>query len=307
MDGTAVGATGSPRPGAVLRGRPRRPPWQALVWIAPALLAIGVVYGYSIYRLLTEATHRDGKPVGLGNLRIALDDPFFRTALGNNLRLLITLPIIIAIALVLAILLHEGMRGWRFHRVAIFIPYMLPVTVVGVLFGELLTLHGAVNSTLKTAHLGYFSEDWLGNPDWALRSLAAVIVWRELGFGVILFLARLLSLPQNVFDAARVDGAGWFRTQWHVTLPLMRSIIGFYLVIEAITLMSWVFSYVFVMTGGGPGQATQVTETYIYQNAFTSDIPWLAAAAATLLLIGVTAIAVAFLLARVCYRRWRAA
>jgi ABC-type sugar transport system permease subunit len=124
---------------------------------------------------------------------------------------------------------------------------------------------------------------------------------------VILFLARLLSLPQNVFDAARVDGAGWFRTQWHVTLPMMRSIIGFYLVIEAITLMSWVFSYVFVMTGGGPGQATQVTETYIYQNAFTSDIPWLAAAAATLLLIGVTAIAVLFLVLRWGYGRWRAA
>jgi ABC-type sugar transport system permease subunit len=88
---------------------------------------------------------------------------------------------------------------------------------------------------------------------------------------------------------------------------MMRSIIGFYLVIEAITLMSWVFSYVFVMTGGGPGQATQVTETYIYTNAFTSDIPWLAAAAATLLLIGVTAIAVLFLILRWGYGRWRAA
>jgi ABC-type sugar transport system permease subunit len=276
------------------------------VWIAPALVAIGFVYGYSIYRLVVEATHRDGRSVGLDNLRIALDDPFFRTALGNNLRLLLTLPVIIAIALTIAILLHEGMRGWRVHRVAIFIPYMLPVTVVGVLFGELLTLHGAVNSTLQSLHLGAISQDWLGNPDWALRSLAGVIVWRELGFGVILFLARLLSLPQNVFDAARVDGAGWFRTQWHVTLPMMRSIVGFYLVIEAITLMSWVFSYVFVMTGGGPGQATQVTETYIYQNAFASDIPWLAAAAATLLLIGVTVLAAALLVARFGLARWRA-
>ncbi len=80
-----------------------------------------------------------------------------------------------------------------------------------------------------------------------------------------------------MFEAARVDGAGWFRTHWHVTLPMMRSIIVFYLVIEAITLLSWVFSYVFVMTGGGPGQATQVTETYIYQNAFTYRLPWLAA------------------------------
>jgi len=199
------------------------------------------------------------------------------------------------------------MRGWRFHRVAIFIPYMLPVTVVGVLFGQLLTLHGALNLTLHSIHLTRLQQDWLGDPNWALRSLAGVIVWRELGFGVILFLARLLSLPQNVFDAARVDGAGWFRTHFHVTLPLMRSIIGFYLVIEAITLMSWVFSYVFVMTGGGPGQSTQVTETYIYQNAFASDLPWLAAAAATVLLIGVTAIAGVLLIARFGWTRARPA
>ncbi len=265
------------------------------------------VYGYSIYRVLEEATHRDGASVGLDNLKIALNDPFFRIAVGNNLRLLLTLPIIIGIALLIAILLYEGMRGWRFHRVAIFIPYMLPVAVVGVLFGQLLTLHGALNTSLQTIGLGRFAQDWLGSPDWALRSLAGVIIWRELGFGVILFLARLLSLPQNVFDAARVDGAGWFRTHRSVTLPMMGSIIGFYFVIEAITLMSWVFSYVFVMTGGGPGQSTQVTETYIYQEGFTSDLPWLAASAATILLIGITAIAGALLLLRFGYNRWRAA
>ena len=74
------------------------------------------VYGYGIYRLVEEATHRDGSAVGLDNLHIALNDPFFRQALGNNLRLLLTLPIIIAIALLIAILLYEGMTGWRFHR-----------------------------------------------------------------------------------------------------------------------------------------------------------------------------------------------
>ena len=290
------------------RDRPRRRRnLQPALWAAPAIVSMLFVYGYGIYRLLEEATHREGRSVGLENLRIAVDDPFFRTAVGNNLRLLLTLPVIIGIALVIAILLFEGLRGWRFHRVAVFIPYMLPVTVVGVLFGQLLTLHGAVNTSLDAVGLGRISQDWLGNPDWALRSLAGVIVWRELGFGVILFLARLLSLPQNVFDAARVDGAGWFRMHRSVTLPMMRSIIGFYFVVEAITLMSWVFSYVFVMTGGGPGQATQVTETYIYQNAFASDLPWLAAAAATVLLIAVTAIAGVLLLGRFGYRRWRAA
>jgi ABC-type sugar transport system permease subunit len=288
--------------------RRRRITLQPLLWMAPALIAILFVYGYGIYRLLIEATHREGGPsVGLDNLRIAIDDPFFRTAVGNNLRLLLTLPLITGLALLVSILLYEGMRGWRFHRVALFIPYMLPVTVVGVLFGEILTLHGPLNTTLETVGLDGISQDWLGSPDWALRSLAGVIVWRELGFGVVLFLARMLSLPQNVFDAARVDGAGWFRTHWHVTLPLMRSIISFYLVIEGITLMSWVFSYVYVMTGGGPGQSTQVTETYIYQNAFNSDIPWLAASAATVLLIALTALAGVTLLTRWVSGRWRPA
>jgi ABC-type sugar transport system permease subunit len=308
VGGRAVEQVDIEHPGAVRRDRPRRRRnLQPALWAAPAIVSMLFVYGYGIYRLLEEATHREGRSVGLENLRIAVDDPFFRTAVGNNLRLLLTLPVIIGIALVIAILLFEGLRGWRFHRVAVFIPYMLPVTVVGVLFGQLLTLHGAVNTSLDAVGLGRISQDWLGNPDWALRSLAGVIIWRELGFGVILFLARLLSLPQNVFDAARVDGAGWFRMHRSVTLPMMRSIIGFYFVVEAITLMSWVFSYVFVMTGGGPGQATQVTETYIYQNAFASDLPWLAAAAATVLLIAVTAIAGVLLLGRFGYRRWRAA
>src|SRR5713226_504836 len=124
----------SPQPAA--RGRPRpRTSFQPVLWIAPAIIAILFIYGYGIFRLVEEATHRDGRAVGLGNLRIVIADPFFRTAVGNNLRLLLTLPVITGIALLLAIVMSEGMPGWRFHRVAVFIPYMLPVTVVGVLFG----------------------------------------------------------------------------------------------------------------------------------------------------------------------------
>ncbi|MGZ4431016.1 MAG: carbohydrate ABC transporter permease [Gaiellales bacterium] len=271
---------------------------QPVLWILPAFAAMAFVFGYGVYRLLYEAMHREGRWVGLDNLSIVIHDPPFRTAVGHNLRLLLTLPFIVAIALLIAILLFEGLRGWRFHRSAVFLPYILPVPVVGVLFGQILTLHGLLNTSFHTLHLGFLARDWLGNPDIALWSLAGVIIWKELGFGVILFLARLLALPQEVFDAARVDGAGFWRTHWHVTLPMMRSIVGFYVVIEGITLFSWVFSYVFVMTRGGPGDSTQVAETYIYDNAFTSNIPWLAASAATVLLIAFTAVAAAMLLAR---------
>jgi ABC-type sugar transport system permease subunit len=269
-----------------------------VLWLLPALLSMGSVFGFGIYRLVQEALHRDGRWVGLDNLRIVIDDPPFRTAVGHNLRLLLTLPVIAAIAFVIAALLFERTRGWRFHRSAVFLPYILPVPVVGVLFGQVLTLHGMLNGTLGAVGLDSLAKDWLGDPDLALFSLAGVIIWKEIGFGVILFLARLLSLPEDVFDAARVDGAGFWRTHWSVTLPLMRPIVGFYLVIEGITLFSWVFGYVFVMTRGGPGDSTQVTETYIYNNAFTSNIPWLAASAATVLLIAFTALAGAVLLVR---------
>jgi ABC-type sugar transport system permease subunit len=260
---------------------------------------IAFVFAYGIYRLVEETLHRDGAYVGLGNLRIVFKDPLFKTVVNHNLELIaFGLPLIIAAALLISILLYEGMRGWRFHRGVIFIPYLLPVAVVGVLFGQILTLHGLLNSSLGAVGLGSLTRDWLGNPDYALQSLIGVIVWKELGFGVIIFLARLFALPTEVYEAARADGAGWWRTHWHVSLPGLRPIIVFYLVIEGITLLSWVFNYVFVMTGGGPGDATGVLETYIYSNLITYRLTWLAASAATVVLGSVALLAAIVLITR---------
>jgi len=271
---------------------------RALPWILPALAVLALVFGYGVYRLILTATHREGHYVGLGNIRIVLDDPLFRTAIGHNLRLLGALPVLVALALLISILLFEALRGWRFHRFAIFVPYVLPIPVIGVIFGQILTLNGALNQGLQSVGLGALAHDWLGQPRFALWSVAAVIVWKELGFGVILFLARLLALPGDVFEAARVDGAGFWNTHLRVTVPLLGPIIAFYVVIEGITLLSWVFNYVFVMTNGGPGDSTQVAETYIYSNATTFNAPWLAASAAATLLVGVFVMMVLFTLVR---------
>ncbi len=257
-----------------------------------------LVFGYGTYRLVTEATERKGRGVGLQNVRIVLDDPLFRSAIGHNLRLLLALPILTALALLVAILLNEALRGWRVHRFAVFLPYVLPIPVVGVIFSQVLTLHGVLNQGLDAIGLGGLSEDWLGQPRWALSAVGAVIVWKELGFGVVLFLSRLLSLPADVFEAARVDGAGFWRLHTKITLPLLRPIIAFYLVIEGITLVSWVFNYVFTLTRGGPADATQVAETYIYSTATTYNAPSLAASAACVLMVGVFAMMVAFTIAR---------
>ena len=229
------------------------------------------------------------------NFRVTWSDPAFKTALSHNARLLLAVPVLVVISLLLAVLLYEGLRGWRFHRWAIFLPFVLPIPVIGVIFGELLQLNGLVNQGLRAAGLGGLAQDWLGQPRWALWTMTAVIIWRELGFGVILFLARLLSVPAELFEAARIDGARFFRLHRFITVPQLASVIAFYVVIEAITMVSWVFNYVYVMTNGqgGPGDATQVTELYIYQTAFQYQAPELAAAAAVML-FGATLVLIVF-------------
>jgi ABC-type sugar transport system permease subunit len=287
--------------GAVERVRPRRRllrlgRLEPFVWIAPALAVILFVFGYAMVELVRTALTYQGKWAGLANFRATLEDPEFRTALLHNTRLLIAVPVLVVIAFLLSVLLFESLRGWRLHRATIFLPYVLPIPVIGVIFGQVLELNGLLNSTLRSAGLGFFAVDWLGQPKWALWTMTGVIVWKEVGFGVVLFLARLLSLPAETFEAARIDGARFFRLHRFVTLPQLANVIAFYVVVEAITMVSWVFNYVYVMTNGqgGPGDATIVSELYIYQTAFQYTAPEIAAAAATILFAATLVLIVLF-------------
>jgi ABC-type sugar transport system permease subunit len=278
------------KPGAPERAMPRRRArrsWGPVVWIAPALAVILAIFAYGLVSLVITALRREGHFVGTKNLSLVLSDPAFRTAIAHNARLLIAVPILIAVSALIAILLFEGLRGWRWHRGIVFLPYLLPIPVVGVVFGELLTLNGPINVALRAAGMGALAHDWFGQPRWALWTLTAVIVWKELGFGVILFLARLMALPTEMFEAARLDGARFWRLHRLITIPQLGGVIAFYAVTEAITMVSWVFNYVYVVSNGtgGPGDATQVAELYIYQTAFAFNARELAAAAALLLFV----------------------
>lgn len=276
----AVVAARKPRGSRLRLGR-----FEPLLWIAPAIAVVVFVFGYSMEQLVRQSLSYQGKWAGLANFRATLSDPEFRTALEHNARLLIAVPILVLLALLLSVLLFESLRGWRLHRATIFLPYVLPIPVIGVIFGQLFELDGLVNHALRGAGLGFFAIDWLGQPRWALWTMTGVIVWKEVGFGVVLFLARLFSLPSETFEAARIDGARFWRLHRFVTIPQLANVIAFYVVVEAITMVSWVFNYVYVMTNGqgGPGDATMVSELYIYQTAFQFQAPEVAAAAAVIL------------------------
>lgn len=261
-------------------------PW---LYLAPAVGVILAVFGYPLVHLILLSLQRPqgGVPtfVGTTNYELLFRDAVFLQAVRNNLKLLLTVPVTVALALLLAVFLFERIKGWRLYRTTLFLPYLLPITAVGLVFSYIFQLSGVLNDFLRAVGAGVLAQDWLGSTALALPTVMFVIIWKEVGFGVVLFLARLMSVEEELFDAARVDGANWWDLQRHVTIPQLATVIEFFSVISVITVLSWVFGYVFVMTGGGPGNATMVTELYVYLMGFRYNQMNLAAAVSVLLLL----------------------
>jgi ABC-type sugar transport system permease subunit len=286
-----AGALAVPRQRGLVRQvspvwRRRLRPWLLLV---PAGVFVLLAFAYPLVEVvrLSLRSSFTGEFAGLQNFRNLFLDPTFPLALRHNGLLLLAVPVLTFWAVVLAIFLFEAMRGWRLYRVLIFLPVTVAIPVVGGVWSFLLEKNGGVNSILRSLGLGAAAPDWLGNPDLALWSVLGVIVWSQLGFGVVLFLARLLSIPPELFEAARLDGARSWRLHRYVTVPQLKGILQFYVVLMTITIMSWIFGYVFVMTGGGPADATIVAELYIYREAFTYNQIGIASAGALVLLASV--------------------
>ncbi|MER6579463.1 sugar ABC transporter permease [Nonomuraea sp. NPDC048881] len=211
--------------------------------------------------------------VGLDNFRRMLGNDTFWQAVRNHAVLLVTLPLAtIALALVFAYLLGDsaGTPGARFYRVIFFLPQVLAVAVVGVLFKAVYRpdASGVLNGAL--AKLGVEPVGWLTDQNLALWSIIAVMVWQAVGFYVVLFSAGMAAIPKDVFEAAALDGAGRLRTFFSITLPLVWDTVQ----------VAWVYLGIAAFDGfalvnvlsveqGGPDGATTVLATEIYKNAFS--------------------------------------
>jgi len=266
------------------------------LYLAPATILIVLVFLYPIVDIIRTSLLQNNpngiKTFGFTNYRLVFQDPVFWQALSNNGKLLLSVPIMTVLSLLIAILLFEHVRGWLVYRGIIFMPYVLAVPVVGLTFVYLLSLNGILNSILHSVGLGFLAQDWLGNVNWVLPSLSVVIIYREMGFGVVLFLARLMSLEKEILEAAEIDGASFWQKHIYVTLPQLSGVIEFFVVVELITMLSWVFAYVFTMTGGGPAFASTVMEFYIWKHAFAFRSPGIASALAVVLLTVTTVLIV---------------
>jgi ABC-type sugar transport system permease subunit len=243
---------------------------------------IAMLFLYSVQNVGTSA-FMPSSFAGLSNFRYIFSDALFASALLNNLKLFLCVPIMVVLSVIIAALLFDRPRGWKIYRTLLFIPYVLSIPVVGVVFGYIFEYRGVLNTAIRGMGLNFLARDWLGSPAWAMPTIMFVIVWKELGFGIVLCLARLMSVSEDYFESARVDGARWWRILWHITIPQLTPAIAFYAVIELINMLSWVFAYIYVMTLGGPMNSTVVSEYYIYQQVFTSNVIGVGSAAGVVL------------------------
>jgi ABC-type sugar transport system permease subunit len=260
-----------------------------LLYLAPMVLLLVFVFAYPLVALFDFSTKRirgaDGPFIGLDNYTSVFRDPLFSESVIHSALLLLAVPLLLFISIFIAAMIHDRVPGHRVYRTILFIPFILAIPIVATVFGNLMQLNGALNVTLRAVGLDALALDWIGDPSLALWTLMAIIIWREVGFGIILFSARMAALNEDIEEAAKIDGAGWWSRLWYVTVPQMKPVIEFYVIISVITILSAVFAYVFVLTRGGPGTATQVVELYIFNYAFRNSLPGIAAAVAVMLFL----------------------
>jgi len=257
------------------------------------ILILLFIYGYSVVKVFDFSFRRirgiTGVFVGFDNYKFVLVDPIFRHSVLNNFQLFLLIPFLVFFSIIFSVLLFERLRGWRFYRVSLFLPYILAIPVAGTIFGYMFTKNGIINEILRALGLDFTPIDWLGNPKFALWTLMIIILWKEIGFGIALFLARLMSVDESIYDSASIDGASWWGKLIFITIPQLRNIITFFSIITIINMLSWVFAYSYTVTLGGPGWSTVVMELYIFNKLARSQTPNLGmASAASVILLLIT-------------------
>ncbi|WP_203580715.1 carbohydrate ABC transporter permease [Microbacterium hibisci] len=221
--------------------------------------------------------------VGLANFERLIGDGSFRISVVNTLYYsVLHIPLTIAVSLGLALLLNNKLRGVAFFRTAAFFPYITSIVAIAVVWNLLFSPeYGPINEFLRFIGIQN-PPGWLTSPEWAMPAVVIVGTWRDMGYYMILFLAGLQTVPRELHEAARVDGASVWQRFVNVTLPCLRPTMFFVTVMLTINSFK-IFDLILVMTDGGPGQSTLVMSQFIYRKGFEESQFGYASAAAVAL------------------------
>lgn len=262
----------------------------ALLYVLPALLP------YTLFAVL-PALHSaylslfdwDGVTlpsfVGLANYERVASDPQLRAAAWHAAVLILffsALPIAIGLVCAAIVSRRAGRRGTTLVRTLLFLPQVIPLVAVAIIWRWVYADDGTLNQALRAVGLGRFADSWLGSFSWSLPAVGIIGTWVVAGLCMVLFLSGTQRIDHEIYEAARMDGAGPVREFWSVTVPLLRPEIAVALSITVIAALSS-FDIIYITTGGGPGNSTVVPGILIYRLAFGGGQAGLASALAVVL------------------------
>lgn len=281
---------------------------EVVAFTAPALILFAMFVVWPMVRAVQFSLYRwkGFGPlvdfVGLKNYVSVLTNDVFLGALGNNLfivvaSIVIQLPLGIAIAL----LLNQKIRGRGLLRTVVFVPYVLAEVIAGVVWFQLLQpKYGVIDSLLAAVGIQGPAQGFLGTPEYALWTVMVVLTWKYVGLAIILFLAGLQGVPQELEEAAQIDGASWWRTQWHITIPLLGPTLRTWAFLSMVGSLQ-LFDMVWILTKGGPANATTTMATFLINEGTKRSNYGIAGAASVILFV--IALTLALLYQRFVLRR----
>lgn len=244
-------------------------PWTVifLVFLAFPIVA-SLILSFTDFGLANLADPLNLHFIGFQNyVKLAQDQTFLTTALNTLYVVVIGVPLNVGLALLIAIGVNRGIGYVKaIFRLGYYLPVVTSIVAIGVVWRFLLAPDaGLINNLLRL--IGIHGPDWLGNPVTAMPSIIAVVVWRNVGYAMVIFLAGLQGIDKTLYEASQIDGAGAFARFRYVTIPMLRPVLLFVTVITSIGFLQ-VFQEPFVMTQGGPLNKTLTVSYYLYQQGF---------------------------------------
>ncbi|MBP1971547.1 putative chitobiose transport system permease protein [Virgibacillus natechei] len=260
------------------------------LFLIPGCIILGAFIFYpmlqAIWLSLTEFNMiEDATFIGLENYENLLqDDLFWQTLMNTFIYLIGVVPALVIIPIFLAVLVNQNIKGISFFRSAFFIPVVTSLVVAGIAWDWVYKEHGLLNYALEVVGIITEPIGWLTSTSTALFAVMVVTVWKGLGYYMIIYLAGLQSIPSDLYEAAKIDGANWWQQVTRITIPMLMPFVLVVSIMSSISAMK-VFEEIYVMTGGGPLHSSETLVFYIYTEAFSNLNMGYASAAGVILFI----------------------
>lgn len=245
----------------------------AALCVLPVLLILVVIRAYPIFDSIAKSfTSWDGlgaaRWIGLANYQSIFNDNEFWVSFTNCLILLLHIPIKMLLALVFAVLLYEGVAGWRVFRSIMFFPQVISAAIIGFLFSILFSYYGPVNQVLEMINPSMEPIEWLGSRGTGMLVIIICLIWQGIGYQALLLTGGIMAIPESLFEAARLEGANYWQRLFHIVLPMVIRVVEYLFITNVSWVFTGIFSYVYAITNGGPGYSTSTVDFMIYTKAF---------------------------------------